>query len=337
MSKKLNVGVFNFSPLVIESNGQYSGFEIELWEKIAKNLHLDFVYQQLGFSEIIPDLIAKKLDIGLAGISINSEREKLIDFTHPDLDSGLLVLVNQKNNNVKVWDSIKSFFVEGHKLITQSLTMVLSFLIFFGHLLWFAERNANTFSSNYFPGIFESYWLVICSMSTDSFGDYVPHTWLGRIIIIGIIVGGVAIFGLLIAQVTAFIAVKKLKGEINNYHDLANKRVATLLGSTSVNFLKKLGCQVVATKTLEDSYLLLKHARVDAVLFDAPALIYQSNLHPHDFNVVGDIFDKQMYGIALQSVSPYREKINQSLLAIKDSGEYDQLYKKWFGDNAFME
>ncbi|MBI3634252.1 MAG: transporter substrate-binding domain-containing protein [Candidatus Yonathbacteria bacterium] len=215
---------------------------------------------------------------------------------------------------------------------------VLVFVLVFGNLLWFVERNANTFSKNYFPGIFESFWLVICSMSTDSFGDYVPHTWMGRVITIGIIVGGVAIFGLLVAQVTAFLAIKKIKGEINNSRDLVNKKVATAEETTSENILRRIGAKVIGVSKIEEAYLKLKNEEVDAIVFDAPvAIYYEKNDKDGKIEIIGEIFDKQKYGIALQQGSLLMEKINQAILHLKEFGQYDLFYRKWFGEDLVME
>ena len=36
MNQKLIIAIADFSPLIIKENKTYSGFEIELWEKIVK-------------------------------------------------------------------------------------------------------------------------------------------------------------------------------------------------------------------------------------------------------------------------------------------------------------
>ncbi len=336
----LKVAIADFSPLVIDDGGAYTGFEIELWEAIAKELRIDFQYDKHAFQDIIPLIADKKIDAGLAGITINEKRERIIDFSHPTLDSGLLVLVNTNSNRINILGSIKSLIREGHQIITRAALGVMGFVLIFAHLLWVVEKNAKTFSPNYFPGIFESAWLVICSMSTDSFGDYVPHTWFGRIVTTGIIVGGVAIFGLLIAQVTTFLAVKKIKGEINGYRDLAHRRVATVADTTSIAALKKLGAQVMPMPRIEDAYQKLERNEIDAVVFDAPAIAYYVKNAKADAShatIVGELFEKQKYGIALQSGSSLREPINQTILKLRESGYYDALYQKWFGEDAFME
>lgn len=335
---KLKVAVADFSPLILNEGGKLRGFEIDLWEAIAQEIGAGFAYEKHAFKEIIPLLAEKKVDIGLAGITINEAREKIIDFSYPTLDSGLLISVNKNRNRLQLWRTIKTVVGEGSKMTTSALMGVLAFVFVFGNLLWLVEKNANTFSKGYFPGIFESFWLVICSMSTDSFGDYVPHTWLGRVVTIGIIVGGVAIFGLLIAQVTAFLALKKIKGEINSSRDLANKKVATIQGTTSDAFLRKTGAKIIFVSSIEEAYAQLKREMVEAVVFDAPAAIYYENNDKNNrIEIVGELFDRQKYGIALQEGSSLREKINQAILKLRESGQYDVLYRKWFGDDLVME
>jgi len=80
MKKKLVVGVSSFSPLVIKTKDGYAGFEIELWEKIAKALSLDFSYKEFLFKDLLEEIKKKKVDIGIAGISRTNERGKIYRF-----------------------------------------------------------------------------------------------------------------------------------------------------------------------------------------------------------------------------------------------------------------
>jgi polar amino acid transport system substrate-binding protein len=338
MNNQLKVAIADFPPLVLSHANTYEGFEIDLWNAIAKEMNVDFALEHHAFKDIIPLLAERKVDIGLAGITINEHREKLIDFSHPTLNSGLLISVNRNKNKPSLLKTLKIIFTQGNKIIKSAFVSVMLFIFVFGNLLWFVEKGAGTFSKDYFPGIFESFWLVICTMSTDSFGDYVPQTWTGRFITSLIIIGGVAIFGLLIAQITAFLAVKRVQGEINTSRDLVGKKVGTVEGSTSQILLKKIGAGVAGFSNIDDAYTELKQEQLDAVVFDAPAVIYyQEEDKANAIETVGELFDKQSYGIALQDGSPWREKINQALLKIKESGKYDACYKRWFGEDLSME
>jgi polar amino acid transport system substrate-binding protein len=50
--------------------------------------------------------------------------------------------------------------------------------------------------------------------------------------------------------------------------------------------------------------------------------------------VVGSIFRKENYGIAFPPNDALRKPVNEALLKLKETGVYDQLYKKWFGASS---
>ena len=45
-NKSLNISVAIFEPLVMKADNRYIGFEIDLWEQIAKELKLDYTYSE---------------------------------------------------------------------------------------------------------------------------------------------------------------------------------------------------------------------------------------------------------------------------------------------------
>jgi glutamine transport system substrate-binding protein len=101
-AKTLIVGCdTGFKPFVfIGPDGSYTGFDIELWESIAKRLKLDYKLERMAFKDLIPALVNKKIDVALAGITIISQREKQIDFSFPYYESGLRILVRAGDNQI---------------------------------------------------------------------------------------------------------------------------------------------------------------------------------------------------------------------------------------------
>ena len=53
-----------------------------------------------------------------------------------------------------------------------------------------------------------------------------------------------------------------------------------------------------------------------------------------DLQLVGDVFDRQSYGFALQLGSTYRKRINEALLKLQLDGYLEELDKKWFASTA---
>lgn len=82
-----------FVPFEYKDGDKYVGFDIDLWDAIAKDLGLDYKFQPMDFGGIIPGLQTKQVDVGLAGITIKDERKKVIDFSDGYYDSGFLLMV----------------------------------------------------------------------------------------------------------------------------------------------------------------------------------------------------------------------------------------------------
>ncbi|MEG2828637.1 MAG: glutamine ABC transporter substrate-binding protein [Edwardsiella sp. (in: enterobacteria)] len=83
-----------FVPFEFKKGDKYVGFDIDLWDAIAKQLHLSYTLKPMDFSGIIPALQTRNVDLALAGISITEERKKAIDFSDGYYNSGLMVMVS---------------------------------------------------------------------------------------------------------------------------------------------------------------------------------------------------------------------------------------------------
>lgn len=82
-----------FVPFEFKQDGKYTGFDIQLWEAIAKQANLKFEWQPMDFNGIIPGLQTKAIDAALAGITMTEKRAEVIDFSDPYYESGLAILV----------------------------------------------------------------------------------------------------------------------------------------------------------------------------------------------------------------------------------------------------
>ncbi|CNH24001.1 glutamine ABC transporter periplasmic protein [Yersinia kristensenii] len=90
-----------FVPFEFKQGDKYVGFDIDLWDAIAKKLDLKYTLKPMDFSGIIPALQTKNVDLALAGITITDERKKAVDFSDGYYNSGLLVMVKANNNDIK--------------------------------------------------------------------------------------------------------------------------------------------------------------------------------------------------------------------------------------------
>ncbi|CAM4175108.1 glutamine ABC transporter substrate-binding protein GlnH [Bordetella tumbae] len=90
-----------FIPFEFKQGSTYTGFDIDLWAAIAKELNLKYKLQPMDFNGIIPGLQTKNIDAALAGITIRDDRKQVIDFSDPYYESGLAILVADNNTDIK--------------------------------------------------------------------------------------------------------------------------------------------------------------------------------------------------------------------------------------------
>lgn len=82
-----------FVPFEFKEGDKYVGFDIDMWDEIAKEIGVTYKLQPMDFNGIIPALQTKQVDVALAGITIKDERKKVIDFSDGYYDSGFLLMV----------------------------------------------------------------------------------------------------------------------------------------------------------------------------------------------------------------------------------------------------
>ena len=101
-AKELVVGCdTNFMPFEFKGpDGKYQGFDIDLWAAIAKDLGLEYKLQPMDFNGLIPALQSANIDVAIAGMTIKSKREEVVDFAFPYYDSGLLLMVRADEKGI---------------------------------------------------------------------------------------------------------------------------------------------------------------------------------------------------------------------------------------------
>ncbi|HMM39119.1 MAG TPA: glutamine ABC transporter substrate-binding protein GlnH [Desulfovibrio sp.] len=102
-AKKLIVATdTNFPPFEFKdpASGKHTGFDVELWDAIAKKIGAEYDLQPMDFNGIIPGLQSGQIDVGIAGMTIKPERAKVVDFSDPYYNAGLLILVKSDNKDI---------------------------------------------------------------------------------------------------------------------------------------------------------------------------------------------------------------------------------------------
>ncbi|UXN07716.1 glutamine ABC transporter substrate-binding protein GlnH [Bartonella sp. HY761] len=95
-----------FVPFSFKDGEKYVGFDVELWDAIAKEMGVEYKLQPMDFAGIVPGIQAGQIDVAMAGMTITDVRKKVIDFSDPYYNSGLLLLVRE-DSDIKSSDDLK--------------------------------------------------------------------------------------------------------------------------------------------------------------------------------------------------------------------------------------
>ena len=330
----LRVVTKRFEPFVIYQDNAYIGFSIELWEKIAASLGVQYeLYGVNTIAKLLDEVVRGAADVAIAGISITVKREQILDFSHAFFETGLQIMVREGTRSVLGKVIAQVFSVLFSRELIYGVGFFFIVLLIASHIIWVLERRHNPqFPERYPQGIWQSIWWAVVTVTTVGYGDKTPKGNVGRLFGVVWILAGYFVFAYFTASVTTTATVRELHGTIDGPQDLFDKQVASVEKSVAADYLAGQGIPVVNVENVDQAYPLLESGKVDAIVYDAPVLQhYVSKAGKGKVKVVGLLFEEQNYGIALQVESPYREIINIALLKLIESGAYQQIVDKWFG------
>ena len=134
------------------------------------------------------------------------------------------------------------------------------------------------------------------------------------------------------------VMVQKDNNDIKSIEDLKGKRIAAQIGTTGAAKAHSVeGAVVTEFNTNTESAMELTNGGVDAVINDSPVIGYYlaqgGSEVAKTVKTVGDVMEAEQYGIAVKKDNTkLLEDINKALAELKKDGEYDKIYKTWFGE-----
>ncbi|MEA3334694.1 MAG: ABC transporter substrate-binding protein [Chloroflexota bacterium] len=118
---------------------------------------------------------------------------------------------------------------------------------------------------------------------------------------------------------------------------VAGVKVGVQLGTTGDIWTdENTDAEVVRYDEITLAFQALGNGDVDAIVNDGPTSADIIKANPElNATLVGQPFTDEFYGVAIRKDFPeLRGAINEGLAAIKASGQYEEIYDKWFGTEA---
>jgi ABC-type amino acid transport substrate-binding protein len=328
----INVGISNFYPIVITDNiSEPTGFEIDLINYITKELNIKPIYQEIPFSNIFDDLLIGKVDMIAAGISVNYDREEKIDFSQPTFNSGLMLA--HKKLKLNPLNRIRSI-IKDPRIINIFKSFIL-FLIITSIILWVSELGNNQISDHPIKGILEAFWCINCTITTVGYGDIAAKNIFGRIVTLIVMYSGISFFALFVGVISSSFSEGYNSSnlyDIKKLEDLRNssRTVGVISNTISHKEALKISKNVLIYSTETELLDAVLKEKCDVILHDY-TWIKSSMVNNPDIEMIGEQFLRHHYGFGFSSIdTDLKNKFNLELLKMRENGEYETIYKKWF-------
>lgn len=124
--------------------------------------------------------------------------------------------------------------------------------------------------------------------------------------------------------------------DIQSIDDIgADTTVLAVKGATSGANLLELAPEATVSEleNYQEAFLALKAGQGQALTTDN-SILYGMAEQDDNYEVVGDTFTDEPYGIAIKKDDDeFTERVNTILADLKESGRYDEIYENWIGES----
>ncbi len=328
---ELVVGTKQAPPFAMKAaDGAWQGISIDLWQRVASELHLHFRYaEEQTVQQLIDGVAGGKLDVAVATLSVTADRERILDFTQSFYATGLgiAVLSGGEVSWLPIIHTLTSFG------FAQAIFGLVGLALAVGLLVWLFERRHNEhFGGGVAKGLSSGVWWSTVAMTQRFTGDFGPRTVPGRVVAVLWMIGSIVTIAVFTASITSTLTIKHLQGAVHGVSDLATVRVGAIAGTSTEDTFSRLRIRYRKFATLQDGLDALRQRKLDAFVYDKPMLAWaiQQN-YSSSIELLDATFDPQQYAFAIPTNSPLRKALDVALLDAVHSGWWQQTIFRYLG------
>jgi ABC-type amino acid transport substrate-binding protein len=331
-ARELVVGIKEAAPFAVKNaDGSWSGISIDLWRRIADQLHLRYRFREEPLQQLLDDTAAGRVDAAVSAITVTAAREQVLDFSQPYYFTGLGIATPERGRT-SLWTLVRAMVSVG---FVKTVLGIAALLFGVGALMWLAERRRNRqFGPGAARGLGSAFWWSAVTMTTVGYGDKAPVTAAGRAVAIGWMFASVIMISGVTAGITTTLTTAQIRGLVTGPNDLSAVRVGSIAASSSADYLNGRRIVFADYPTVRAGLEALRTGTIHAFVYDRPLLQWEARQHfPTGIEVLPASFDRQSYAIALPNGSRLRETVNRALLDIIQSDWWQRVTFDYLGES----
>ncbi|XP_055964161.1 glutamate receptor ionotropic, kainate 4 isoform X1 [Sorex fumeus] len=347
----------------MEGNDRYEGFCVDMLEELAEILRFNYQIRLVGdgvygvpeangsWTGMVGELISRKADLAVAGLTITAEREKVIDFSKPFMTLGISILYRVHMGRRPGYFSFLDPFSPGVWLFMLLAYLAVSCVLFLVARLtpyeWYsphpcAQGRCNLLVNQYSLG--NSLWFPVGGFMQQ--GSTIAPRALSTRCVSGVWWAfTLIIISSYTANLAAFLTVQRMEVPIESVDDLADQTAieyGTIHGGSSMTFFQNSRYQTYQRMW---NYMYSKQPSVFVksteegiarVLNSNYAFLLESTMNEYyrqrncNLTQIGGLLDTKGYGIGMPVGSVFRDEFDLAILQLQENNRLEILKRKWW-------
>ncbi|KAL7128815.1 hypothetical protein ABFS83_13G019000 [Erythranthe nasuta] len=284
-----------------------------------------------SYNDLVNDVAQNKYDASVGDVTITTNRTRIVDFTQPYMESGLVVVAPVRQSKSSPWAFLMPF-------TWQMWGVTGIFFLLVGAVVWILEHRTNTeFRGSPRQQLITIFWFSFSTMffshrenTVSTLGRSVLILWLFVVLIIN---------SSYTASLTSILTVQQLSSRIQGIDTLISSSdpIGIQDGSFAYRYLiNELNVAESRLRILksQDEYLKALEqgpsgGGVAAIVDELPYVELFLASTKCSYSTVGREFTKTGWGFAFQRDSPLSIDLSTAILQLSENGELQRIHDKW--------
>ncbi|KAL0131041.1 hypothetical protein PUN28_002555 [Cardiocondyla obscurior] len=334
-----------------------SGFCIDLLQKFSEEI--GFTYELVRVEDgkwgtlehgkwngLIADLVNRKTDMVMTSLMINSEREAVVDFTVPYMETGIAIIVAKRTGIISPTAFLEPFDTASWMLVgivaIHAATVMILLFEWASPSGFDMKKNPST---NHRFSFCRTYWLVWAVLFQAAVHIDSPRGFTARFMTNVWALFAVVFLAIYTANLAAFMITRE---EFHEFSGVDDYRLAKPFShkpmfkfgtvpwshtdSTLAKYFKEMHSYMRSfnKSSVAEGVEAVISGELDAFIYDGTVLDYLvAQNEDCRLLTVGQWYAMTGYGLAFSRNSKYLQMFNKRLLDYRDNGDLERLRRYW--------